>query len=167
MIKDHCFSNTIKLLNLVYFIISEKSTNRLFTGITIMPFLCLILISSTNLLFLCQITQNPSENLSLSSFSKTSILLDFIALFVFISVMLFVQDLKFGQPSENLFCRLFQGYLFKFLFRMRNKKTMSRADIPLPMPDYYLKPSEITPFMEEFGQLMLSDKYFLKSSAYD
>ena len=127
-----------------------------------MPFLCLMLISSTNLLFLFQITQNSYENISLSLFSKISILLDFISLFVFICVMLFVQDLKFDQPSENLFCRLFQVYLFKFLFKMRNEKTISRSDLPLPMPDYYLNPLEITPFMEDFSQLMLSDRYFLK-----
>ena len=127
-----------------------------------MPFLCLMLISSTNLLFLFQITQNSYENLSLSLFSKISILLDFISLFAFICVMLFVQDLKFDQPSENLFCRLFQVYLFKFLFKMRNEKTISRSDLPLPMPDYYLNPLEITPFMEDFSQLMLSDRYFLK-----
>ena len=132
-----------------------------------MPFLCLMLISSTNLLFLFQITQNSYENLSLSLFSKISILLDFISLFVFICVMLFVQDLKFDQPSENLFCRLFQVYLFKFLFKMRNEKTISRSDLPLPMPDYYLNPLEITPFMEDFSQLMLSDRYFLKSGSYD
>ena len=132
-----------------------------------MPFLCLMLISSTNLLFLFQITQNSYENISLSLFSKISILLDFISLFVFICVMLFVQDLKFDQPSENLFCRLFQVYLFKFLFKMRNEKTISRSDLPLPMPDYYLNPLEITPFMEDFSQLMLSDRYFLKSGSYD